>query len=153
MFSRYTDDASKQRARQRLVWLGRFLDNAIAIPGTKHRVGFDAIIGVIPGIGDVITSAASCYIVYEGWRLGAKGKQVAAMVGNVALDFVLGEIPVLGDLGDAFFKANVRNLRMLGIECGVQRLQDAPVAPEPGTFTPDAPQHDEPRKRVVNEAA
>lgn len=163
LFSRYTDEASKQRARQRLVWLGRFLDNAVTIPGTSHRVGADAIIGLVPGIGDVVTSLMSSYIVYEAWRLGAGGKQVALMVGNVALDLLISEVPILGDIGDVYFKANVRNLRMLGIDCGVRTIAGATdgstgparAAPSPGepAAPPDAPPDAPLRKRVANEAA
>jgi hypothetical protein len=118
MFSRYQHDHQRGKARKRLETLSRFLDNAIAIPGSTHRVGYDAIIGLVPGIGDAITTALSAYIVYEGYRLGARGEVVAKMVGNVALDYAIGLVPGLGDVGDIFFKANQRNLRLLGFAEG-----------------------------------
>jgi len=107
----------EERARivRRLVWLARLLDDAVQIPGTKYSVGIDPIIGLVPGVGDAVSLAISAYIIYEGKRLGASQTTVAAMVGNVALDALVGLVPVLGDIADVAFKANQRNLRLLGI--------------------------------------
>lgn len=125
MFRPYQHDHQRTKARKRLETLSRFLDNAIAIPGSTHRIGYDAIIGLVPGIGDAVTTALSAYIVYEGYRLGARGKTIAQMVGNVAIDFAIGFIPGLGDVGDIFFKANQRNLRLLGFQQGQWAASDA----------------------------
>jgi hypothetical protein len=100
-------------ARLRLV--ARVMDSCIELPGTRQRVGLDPIIGLVPVVGDVLTTAVSLYIVYEGCRLGASRTQVASMLGNVALDLAAGAIPVVGDFFDFAFTANQRNLRILGI--------------------------------------
>ena len=96
---------------RRLAW---WLDEAIPIPGTGQRVGFDALIGLIPGVGDAVGALLSAYIVLEGARRGASVWVVARMLGNVALETVFGAVPFLGDLFDVVFKANIRNLALLG---------------------------------------
>ncbi|MFO0858777.1 MAG: DUF4112 domain-containing protein [Phycisphaerales bacterium] len=116
MFKRYQNPTQKQKAEKRLIGLAKVLDNAVLIPGTQVRVGYDALIGLVPGIGDLVTGAMSVYIVYEGYRLGASGSTIAKMMGNVVIDIVVGEIPGLGDVVDVFFRANVRNLKLLGID-------------------------------------
>ncbi len=126
MFTRYDTPAQKQNAEKRLRALAKMLDNAVLIPGTQIRVGYDALIGLVPGIGDLITGGMSVYIVYEGYRLGATGGTIAKMMGNVLLDVVVGEVPGLGDVIDVFFRANVRNLKLLGIDTGT-----TPTPPTP----------------------
>ncbi len=106
---------AEQRLR-RLRFVARLMDNSIEIPGLKSKVGLDPIIGLIPGVGDAITTAVSLYIVYEGYKLGATQAQVARMLGNVVVDAIIGTVPVLGDLFDFAFKANQRNLKILGID-------------------------------------
>jgi uncharacterized protein DUF4112 len=101
------------RELERLRRLSRLLDSAIAIPGTRYRFGLDAIVGVVPGIGDAIGAIFSFYIVFQAARLGASKAVLARMMGNVAVDTIVGEIPLLGDLFDAGFKANNRNLSLL----------------------------------------
>jgi hypothetical protein len=95
---------------RRLAW---WLDEAFPVPGTRQRVGLDALIGLIPGIGDGIGALISTYIVLEGARRGASVWTVIRMLGNVALETMLGAVPFLGDLFDAAFKANRRNLDLL----------------------------------------
>jgi hypothetical protein len=109
--------AADERARieRRLRWLAWAMDSAYVVPGTNFRFGWDAIIGVMPGAGDVVGAAVSIYIVYEGARLGASRWTLARMVLNVAIDAGVGAVPILGDLFDAAWKANVKNLRLLGI--------------------------------------
>lgn len=111
-------DAVSDRVRRiaRLRLIARLMDNAIEIPGTGIRFGLDSLIGLIPGAGDAVTAGVSLYIVYEAAKLGATRGQLAMMLGNIAIDTLVGTIPVLGDLFDLTFKANVRNLRMMGIE-------------------------------------
>lgn len=121
MFKRYQKPTQKQKAEKRLIGLGKVLDNAVLIPGTQVRVGYDALIGLVPGIGDLLTGAMSVYIVYEGYRLGASGSTIAKMMGNVLIDILVGEIPGLGDVVDVFFRANVRNLKLLGIDVTQQQ--------------------------------
>lgn len=82
------------------------------------RIGLDPLVGLIPVAGDVVSAVASLSIVYEGWRLGATRGQIAAMLGNVAVDALAGVVPGLGDVIDVAFKANMRNLAILGIGSG-----------------------------------
>lgn len=105
---------------KRLRWLANFLDTAIRLPG-GFRFGADSIIGLAPGIGDLATAGIACYFVWEGRRLGLPKTALAAMAGNVVLDLVLGATPILGDLADTWFKANVRNLAIIEKHVGRAR--------------------------------
>jgi hypothetical protein len=97
----------------RLRRLSYLLDNSIPIPGTSFRIGWDSIIGLIPGVGDLVGGAFSLYIILESARLGAPRGLLARMGWNVAIDVLVGAVPLLGDLFDAGWKANVRNLALL----------------------------------------
>ncbi len=81
--------------------LARLLDDAIPIPGTSIRIGLDPIIGLVPGLGDIAGGIASAYIVLAAARLGAPKAMLLRMAANVAIDTVVGGVPVLGDLFDA----------------------------------------------------
>jgi hypothetical protein len=98
---------------ERLKRLSRVLDSAIGIPGTRYRFGLDAIVGLVPGIGDAIGAVFSLYIIFQAARLGASKASIARMVGNVAVDTIVGEIPLLGDIFDVGFQSNIRNLSLL----------------------------------------
>jgi hypothetical protein len=102
-----------ERRLERLRRVGYLLDNSIPIPGTRIRVGLDAIIGLVPGIGDLVGGLLSLYILIEASRLGVSRAVLARMAWNIALDTLVGEVPILGDLFDAGFKANLRNLALL----------------------------------------
>jgi predicted aconitase with swiveling domain len=93
--------------------LARFLDSAITIPGTRMTVGADAIAGVIPVMGPLVTTGLSAYIVVQAWRHGAPIGLLARMGGNIAADAVLSSIPVAGFFADMVFKANRRNMAHL----------------------------------------
>ncbi|MGK2933720.1 MAG: DUF4112 domain-containing protein [Gemmatimonadaceae bacterium] len=93
--------------------LARALDSAVRIPGTNMRFGLDAVIGLVPGLGDVAGAAMGSYIVLLGSRLGAPKPVLARMVLNVALDTLVGIVPVAGDLFDVAWKANMRNMALL----------------------------------------
>ena len=101
------------RRLERLRRVGYLLDNSIPIPGTRLRVGIDAVIGLVPGIGDLVGGLLSLYILVEASRLGVSRAVLARMAWNVALDTLVGEVPILGDLFDAGYKANLRNLALL----------------------------------------
>ena len=105
-----TLDPARMARLRRVGWL---LDNSIPIPGTRFHLGIDQIIGLVPGIGDLIGGALSLYIIVEAWRLGVPRGLLARMGWNVAVDTLVGEIPLLGDLFDIAFKANIRNLALL----------------------------------------
>lgn len=101
------------RRLERLRRVGWLLDNSIPIPGTRFRLGIDQLIGLVPGIGDLIGGVLSLYIIVEASRVGVPRGLLARMGWNVAVDTLVGEIPVLGDLFDIGFKANLRNLALL----------------------------------------
>ena len=105
-----TLDPARMARLRRVGWL---LDNAIPIPGTRFHLGIDQIIGLVPGVGDLIGGVLSLYIIVEAWRLGVPRGLLARMGWNVAVDTLVGEIPILGDLFDIAFKANIRNLALL----------------------------------------
>ncbi|HYB98892.1 MAG TPA: DUF4112 domain-containing protein [Candidatus Limnocylindrales bacterium] len=90
-----------------------FLDDGFVLPGTSFRVGFDAVLGLIPGIGDLITTSTSLSLLYLAHERGVPKPVIARMVLNVAVDAAVGAIPVLGDVFDVVFKANRRNLTLL----------------------------------------
>jgi hypothetical protein len=104
---------SKAERIARLDALANLLGTAFIIPGTNIRFGFDAMIGLIPGIGDAITTVISLYIVREARALGAPRHLVARMLVNVAIDGVVGAVPFLGDAFDVMWRANRRNLALL----------------------------------------
>jgi hypothetical protein len=96
----------------RIERLVETLDTWFAIPGTKIRVGLDSIVGLLPGVGDTVMLLASLHIVERLSRLGLPEMVRLRMYANVLIDFFVGAIPVLGDLFDVAFKANVRNLEL-----------------------------------------
>src|SRR5262249_5246940 len=102
----------------RLERIANLLDACIEIPGTSIRIGLDPIVGLIPGIGDVIGFAASVYIVERLTQLGISPLARARMIGNIVIDAAVGAIPVLGDIFDAGFKANVMNLELARRDLG-----------------------------------
>jgi hypothetical protein len=104
---------ARREALDRLDRVTQLLDTALVIPGTNIRFGADAIVGLVPGIGDAITTAISAWVIYEARRLGAPRHLVARMVGNVALDGLVGAVPLLGDVFDLMFKSNRKNIRLL----------------------------------------
>jgi hypothetical protein len=108
------NEAESQRLK-RLQNLGDFLDNAITIPGTSYRIGFDPILGLLPGAGDFVAMMLSVYIVMEAVRFGLPKSTVFRMVVNLVLDALLGAFPLLGDLFDFAWKANSQNLALLKV--------------------------------------
>ncbi len=99
--------------RERLERLTWWLDQRFRIPGTNRRIGLDGLVGLVPGIGDTATTAIALYVVYRAWQMGAPGPVLGRMAANVGIDYVVGSIPVLGDLFDFAFKANSRNMALL----------------------------------------
>jgi Domain of unknown function (DUF4112) len=98
---------------ENLDLLSHVLDDFIRIPGTSIRFGLDGIVGFIPGIGDLIGGIASCIIIIAAWTRGVSYVTVARMVANVAIEVVVGSIPVLGDMFDIAWRANRRNYALL----------------------------------------
>jgi hypothetical protein len=104
---------------ERLAW---WLDNAITVPGTRFRIGFDALIGLIPGVGDLVGTLLSGYIIAVAASRGLPPSALARMAINVGLEAVVGVVPIVGDLFDAAWKANQRNI---GLMAQFQRTPDA----------------------------
>ena len=98
---------------RRLDKLSQLLDNAFAIPGTRLRIGLDGILGLIPGIGDAAGAVLSIYVVVQAARLGLPVSALLRMVGNVAVETVVGAVPIVGDIFDIVWKANTKNMALL----------------------------------------
>src|SRR5687768_12116845 len=96
-----------------VAWLTSVMDDSYQIPGTNIRLGWDALIGLIPGVGDLVTAVIGSMILREAKRLGVSPWTRARMVGNYALDMAVGAIPLAGDVFDVAFKAHRKNLRLL----------------------------------------
>jgi hypothetical protein len=109
--------ASLQRVRA----VASLLDDALRVPGTNIRFGIDPLIGLVPGLGDLLGGAASAYIILEAARVGAPASVLLRMAVNVGIDTLVGALPVVGDLFDFAWKSNARNVRLLA------RHVDAPV--------------------------
>jgi len=108
-----TQLATTAKKLSRLRRLSQILDNAIPIPGTKKRIGIDPIIGMLPGGGDLITGGLGAYIILESARMGVERQIIGKMVSNIVLDAIAGTVPVVGDLFDMGWKANVKNIALL----------------------------------------
>ncbi len=98
---------------ERLRGLTRLLDELVPIPGTSFRFGLDPVIGLVPGGGDAVGAILSAYGLLVGVRLGAPAAVLLRMCGNIAVDALVGTIPLLGEVFDFGFKANRRNLKLL----------------------------------------
>jgi len=97
----------------KLKLLSERLDDLIKIPGTNQKIGIDAITGVIPVLGDFIGAVFSSYIMYSGIKMGVSPKIVTKMAMNIAIDFIIGSFPVIGDIFDVLWKANKRNVELI----------------------------------------
>ena len=107
-----TIDKDKTRNRlERLAWI---LDNSIPVPGLNARIGIDPLIGLVPGIGDTIGALLSSYILAAAAKQGAPRSVLLKMAFNIAVEAIVGILPVMGDLFDMAWKANQRNVQLLG---------------------------------------
>ena len=97
----------------RLKLLSERLDELTKIPGTNQKIGIDAIIGVIPILGDFIGVVFSTYIMYSGIKMGVSSKVLTKMAANIAIEFIIGWIPIIGDVFDILWKANKRNVELI----------------------------------------
>lgn len=93
--------------------LARLWDARWRLPGTNFRFGLDSVVGLIPGIGDLLCAGVSLYIVREAKELGVRKRTRLRMLANIALETVVGSIPLVGDLFDAAWKANQKNVRLI----------------------------------------
>jgi hypothetical protein len=111
-----SDFVRPRSRRARIAWvdaLATLLDSALVIPGTGVRFGLDPLIGLVPTVGDIVTTALSLFIVHEAYQLGAPGYILLRMLSNVVVDGALGAVPVVGDAFDVLWRANRRNVRLL----------------------------------------
>ena len=97
----------------RLKLLSERLDELTKIPGTNQKIGIDAIIGVIPILGDFIGVVFSTYIMYSGIKMGVSSKVLTKMAANIAIEFIIGWIPIIGDVFDILWKANKRSVELI----------------------------------------
>jgi hypothetical protein len=98
---------------RRVQVVATLLDEALRVPGTNFRFGIDPIVGMIPGLGDLLGGAASAYIILEAARAGAPASVLLRMTMNVGMDTLVGAVPLVGDLFDFAWKSNTRNVRLL----------------------------------------
>jgi len=99
--------------RHRIEAIATMLDSRFAIPGTSIRFGVDGLLGLIPGIGDMVSASLSSYFFYEAHKIGARKRVYWKMLWNTLLDTSIGAIPVFGDVFDVWFKANKKNAALL----------------------------------------
>jgi hypothetical protein len=104
---------SHAEVERSLEQLSRYMDGLFRIPGTGWRFGLDALVGLVPGVGDLATTAVSLYILASGVRYRVPKVTLLRMAANVAVDYLLGSVPVVGDLFDAFWKSNQMNVELL----------------------------------------
>ena len=115
-----TDDYARAHAKgdgflsdDRLAKLEHLFDRAYRLPGTDFRFGLDGIFGLIPVAGDAATAVVSGALVLDAWKSGARKRTLARMVKNVGVDFVIGSVPLIGDIIDFGYKANTKNIKLL----------------------------------------
>lgn len=102
-----------QSIRQRVEAMEMLLERSFKVPGTNIPIGLDAIIGLVPVLGDIVTTALGAYMVWEARNLGLPKWKLWRMAGNIALDTAVGAVPLVGDAADVLFRSNTRNLRII----------------------------------------
>lgn len=99
--------------RKRVEMLEILLERSFVIPGINRPVGLDAIVGLVPVVGDVIAATMGAYLIWEARNLGMPRWKIWRMVGNLGVDTALGAVPLVGDAFDFFFRSNSRNLKII----------------------------------------
>jgi len=105
-------DTVDRAAVKRMQLVAHALDESVRVPGTDFRIGLDPLLGLLPGTGDVVSGVLSLYIVVESARLGVSYATLFEMLAYVGVDVAAGSVPVVGDLFDAVWKANMRNVSL-----------------------------------------
>jgi hypothetical protein len=108
----------REASFRRLRHIAKLLDSSIVIPGIGVRIGADAILGLVPGIGDAAMGVIGAWLILEAHRLGAPKTAIARMIGNLVMDTAIGAIPLVGDIWDFFFRSNDRNMQILAKHVG-----------------------------------
>jgi hypothetical protein len=109
----------------RLERLAHQMDSAFRIPGTRFRIGLDSVLGLVPGVGDTLALAPSAYILFEARRLGAPKRLITRMAANSGFDWMVGLVPLIGDVFDMGVKSNIRNVALLRAHMEKGSLQQA----------------------------
>jgi hypothetical protein len=107
------EERRRIEVEESLDTLSRYLDGLFRVPGTGWRFGLDSLIGLIPNVGDTLTSFASFYILVAGVRYGVPKITLLRMAFNIGLDYLVGTIPFIGDAFDFFWKANQQNMDLI----------------------------------------
>jgi hypothetical protein len=108
----------RDEAHRRLWRIARLMDSEFRVPLLGLRFGADAILGLVPGIGDALSGLIGAYLIYEAHRLGIPRPALLRMILNVAFDTAIGAVPVAGDIWDLFFRSNNRNMQILARHAG-----------------------------------
>ena len=116
--ARIADLKRRDQAVARLRRLAKLLDSAFRVPGVGIRIGIDAVLGLIPVVGDAASALIGAYLIVEAYRLGVPRWALLRMVANLAVDTAIGAIPFAGDLWDFVFRANDRNMQILARHVG-----------------------------------
>jgi hypothetical protein len=123
-----TSPETVRRRLEKLRSLQWLLDRAYRVPGTNIRFGWDALVGIVPGAGDVVTALFACAIILHAHRMGVPRVVQLRMVINVLIDLVIGVVPLFGDVADVFWQSNTRNFALL------ERHAAAPTPPSRGDW-------------------
>jgi hypothetical protein len=115
---RIADLKGREAAQRRLRRLAKLMDSQVRVPGLGVRIGADAVLGLVPGVGDALSGLIGAYLIYEAHRLGIPRSAVLRMVANTAVDAAIGAIPFAGDIWDFFFRSNDRNMQILARHVG-----------------------------------
>ena len=126
---------------EKLDKLATWLDSAIVVPGTNFRVGWDTLIGLVPGIGDLTSALISSWIVLQAKHMGVSKWTLARMISNVGVDAVIGSVPLVGDLFDATFKSNRKNIELLRRHLEKQQGKTQAPSAQKATRTITLPPH------------
>ena len=119
------EHAEVEAAMARITAVAKLMDSLFAIPGTRIRLGVDALLGLVPVVGDIAAQVVSGYLIWEARQLGVSKLTLWRMVGNTLIDTVVGAVPLVGDAFDIAFRANMKNLRLLQRHLEKQGYQTA----------------------------
>ena len=122
-----TNAERKRRARERLIALTRLMDSAVDVPLLRTKVGLDALLGVVPVAGDLLSAAIGVYLITQARELGASRWLQGKMLGNLVVDAAVGAVPLAGDVFDIYFRAHRRNLKLLQQHLGEPYVDAADI--------------------------
>ena len=117
----------KRRARERLIALTRLMDSAVDVPLLRTKVGLDALLGIVPVAGDLLSAAIGIYLITQARELGASRWLQGKMLGNLVVDAAVGAVPLAGDVFDIYFRAHRRNLKLLQQHLGEPYLDASDI--------------------------